>query len=86
MDESRQRAEWQRTAAVVCMVYNVMTDTRKTGPLTPEKVHELAREEDPLASVEEAQDDAPGVPFKPEDQRLLASVFGDRRHVYKVKG
>lgn len=85
MDEARQRAEWQRTAAVVCMVYNVMTDTRKTGPLTPDKVHELAREEDPTVSAEQPEE-TPGEPFRPEDQRLLASVFGDRRHVYKVKG
>jgi hypothetical protein len=83
MDEARQRHGWQQTAAVVCMVYNAMVDTRKTGQLTPDKVHTLAGDQE--AESETVDEDLTGTRFSAEDSRLLASVFGDRKTVYKVK-
>jgi len=80
MDDARQRLDWKQTAAIVCMVYNSMCDTRKSGMLTPEKVHPLACEK----NVESAG--PKGTSFNKETAQMFKKAWRGPVVTYKPEG
>ena len=78
MAEARQRANWDTTAALLAMTFNVNRDPKKSRPARPSDFHPLVKSR-PRS----------GVPITAGNIRMLKKVFIDLpagRHGAKRKG
>ena len=71
MAEARVDAEWDHTAAVLCILANINRDPKKHGPFRPDQFHPFRRSSGSLS----------GVRITPENIGLLKKVFVESGHV-----